>query len=98
MFGLNENDWNLVQRLCITPLKKAGAQVWVFGSRARGDHRPFSDLDLLYSPPSPGVSLSISQMKEAIEESRIGIKIDLVSEDELADSYRARVVHERVKV
>jgi predicted nucleotidyltransferase len=31
----------------VKPLLALGAEVFVFGSRARGDSQPFSDLDLM---------------------------------------------------
>ncbi|MBE9540577.1 MAG: nucleotidyltransferase domain-containing protein [Proteobacteria bacterium] len=33
----------------MNPLKNQGANVWIFGSRARGDHQEYSDLDLMVS-------------------------------------------------
>lgn len=46
-FGLRPKDWQTVQSLAIKPLQALGARVYVFGSRARGDHTEFSDLDLV---------------------------------------------------
>ena len=82
------------------PLKNSGAQVWIFGSRARGDYRPFSDIDVLYDfagnkrPPS-GLIYSI---KESAEESRLPFKIDMVDLCDLAQSYRDQVLQDRKSV
>ena len=44
-FGLSEDELNTLAQLVVGPLVGAGAKVWCFGSRARGDHKKFSDID-----------------------------------------------------
>ncbi len=95
MFGLTPSDWEIVRTTCIDPLKKLGVKVWVYGSRARGDHKKFSDLDILYHG-NPGAV--IHSIKEALEESRLTIKVDLVSADDLAESYRSNIFKDRREV
>jgi predicted nucleotidyltransferase len=46
--GLSEKNFKLVEELALKPLKSVDARGFVFGSRARGKHHPFSDLDILY--------------------------------------------------
>ena len=95
MFGLTPTDWEIVKTTCIDPLKKVGAKVWIYGSRARGDHKKFSDVDILYQgTPGPLIHL----IKEAAEESRLTVKIDLVSIDDLAESYRSNILRDRREV
>ena len=57
-FGLSREHWQLVDALALEPLRKLGCEVFVYGSRARGDHRKFSDLDVLLEHPK-GVSLAV---------------------------------------
>lgn len=97
-FGLSESQMEILLRLAIEPLKAAGASVWIFGSRARGDQVQFSDVDLLYSFSGKIPQGLISSISENLEDSRLPVKVDLVSEDELAESYRAGVIRERVSV
>ena len=47
-FGLTKVQFELLDKLAIQPLKKAGCKVWIFGSRAINKHQKFSDIDLLY--------------------------------------------------
>lgn len=96
--GLSEKHFQIVQDLAITPLKSCGARVWVFGSRARGDFRPFSDLDLLYQTATPLASGFLSKITEALEDSRLPIKIDLVQESDLAESYKENILRDRVEL
>lgn len=99
-FGLPEPEYNILFDLAVNPLKTAGAKVWIFGSRARGDQRPFSDIDLLYSfSPSksrpPGLVFEIGA---ALEDSRLSYKVDLVDLEHLAESYRPSVEREKIEL
>ena len=97
-FGLNQDELNLLHKLVVSPLKDRGCAVWIFGSRARGDHQPFSDIDILFECPqnSKLPAALLSQIKESIEESRLNYKVDLVSTEDLAKSYIDNVNRDRV--
>jgi predicted nucleotidyltransferase len=95
-FGLSQPQWELLTRLLLQPIKEAGGQVWIFGSRARGDYQQFSDLDVLVGGPvTPAL---ISSIGEQLEESTLPIRVDLVLEPNLADAYRSGVLNERVEI
>jgi predicted nucleotidyltransferase len=95
-FGLSQPHWDLLKRLLLQPIKEAQGRVWIFGSRARGDYRQFSDLDVLIGGPiTPNL---ISSIGELLEESTLPICVDLVLEANLADSYRTGVLKERVEI
>jgi predicted nucleotidyltransferase len=99
-FGLNDTHFKIVDALLFAPLKRNNIKVYVFGSRARGKHHPFSDLDVLYVlPKNINLNLSlISSLKEKLENSNLPIKIDLVSLDDLVDSYKSQVLSEMIEV
>lgn len=97
-FGLSSLEYQLLHDLALEPLRKAGARIWIFGSRARGDQKPFSDIDILIELGSdshlpPGL---LSQIKEAVEESRLPYKVDFVNITDLAESYRQGVLQDRI--
>lgn len=97
-FGLNERDWKIVQERAIRPLKDRQAKVWIFGSRARGDQKEFSDLDLLYEIRTPLPLSEIGKIQEDLEESRLPIRVDLVDLRDLAEGYRPSVMRDRKAV
>ena len=70
-----------------------GAQVWVFGSRATGRARPFSDLDLLVAPALDWVQRAA--LRDAFERSDLPFRVDLVEADGLSVGFAARVNAER---
>ncbi|MCB0367774.1 MAG: nucleotidyltransferase domain-containing protein [Bdellovibrionales bacterium] len=99
-FGLSDEHWKLVLDLAINPLKSKGAQVWVFGSRARGDHVRFSDLDILFAAED-GESFTLGEIgsiKEALEESDLPVRVDLVDDRVLAKDYREGVERDRIEI
>jgi uncharacterized protein len=75
-----------------------GAQrVRVFGSRARGDARPDSDLDLLVDlQPGRGL-LDLIAIKQDIED-LLGRHVDVVTEASLSPYLREKVLREAVPV
>ena len=69
--------------------------VWIFGSRAQGTHRPYSDLDLwIECDPQPS-DLQKQSLADAFEESDIPFKVDLVFGPELLEAYREQVFLQR---
>lgn len=98
-FGLEQRHWEAIERLVIAPLKAQGAHVWVFGSRARGDHKPFSDLDILFKLPGGSLASHLrAQMVEELEQSNLPIKVDVVAEEDLAQSYIQQILTDRIQV
>jgi uncharacterized protein len=91
---ITPNDARTVRRILDTVIP--GHEVWVFGSRATGRARPFSDLDLLITRPP---SLSWAQraaLREAFEDSALTFRVDIVVSDDLAGGFADRVLAERV--
>ena len=70
--------------------------VRLFGSRARGDHRPDSDLDLLVDRQPPrGHLLNLCNMTGRVE-ALTGLRVDVATEGMLYDSVRDRILEEAV--
>jgi uncharacterized protein len=67
----------------------------VFGSVARGEDRPDSDVDLLADLP-PGLSLFGLGRVEADLEAILGTRVDVVSAADLKPGVRERVEHDLV--
>jgi predicted nucleotidyltransferase len=54
------------------------ASVWVFGSRVTGSARRYSDLDLALQDDAPLDWGILAQLKDALSESDLTVKVDLV--------------------
>jgi len=97
-FGLASSELSLLQDIVVNPLKSLGASVWIFGSRAREEHKPFSDIDLLFELPKTVLipTGKLYEIKSNAEESKLPYKVDLVNIEDLAESYRDNVMADRV--
>ena len=73
-----------------------GAQVWVFGSRATGKARPFSDLDLLLTQPPKLNWAQRAALRDGFEASRLPFRVDVVESAGLAFGVAERIRSERV--
>lgn len=89
--GLTEEDLQILREA----LGPEGDRAWLFGSRARGDHRAYSDVGLLLDPDEGISSTRLSEIREALEESRLPFKVDLVRASDLAASYREGALRDR---
>jgi len=64
--------------------------VWAYGSRAVGNALPWSDLDLVvFTKVNQEYQLSL--LKEALEESNLPFRIDLLEWDWLPDDFKANI-------
>lgn len=99
-FGLTEEHLNFLEKHLITPLKEKKAIVYIFGSRANGKYKKFSDIDLLYRPSNTSDidDAFIYSLISFFEESSFPYKIDLVKESALANSYKDTILKERIEL
>jgi type I restriction enzyme S subunit len=74
----------------------ASAQVWVFGSRATGRARRYSDLDLAIDAGRPLTVDETAILREAFEESDLPYKVDIVDWHALSEPFRKIIGAERV--
>jgi predicted nucleotidyltransferase len=71
----------------------------VFGSRARGDHKPDSDLDILIDyDPSSGFSLIDVCAVERILREDLGLPVQATTRNALRSWLRRKVERDEVKV
>jgi predicted nucleotidyltransferase len=69
--------------------------VAVFGSRATGRARPYSDLDLLVLKPVRLTWAQRARLRDAFEFSDLPFRVDIVEEGELSAAVADRVRKER---
>ena len=71
-----------------------GARVAVFGSRATGHARPFSDLDLLVMEPRQLTWTQRADLRDVFEASDLPFKVDVVELDSLPKGMAQRAQEE----
>jgi type I restriction enzyme S subunit len=73
-----------------------GTGAWVFGSRATGRARRYSDLDLAIDADRPLTIDEIARLTEAFSDSDLPFKVDIVDWRVLDDRWRRTIATERV--
>ena len=67
------------------------AQVFAFGSRVNGNPRRYSDIDLAIASPQPLGLRKLRQLKDAFEDSNLGICVDIVDWSVADPTFKAAV-------
>jgi predicted nucleotidyltransferase len=67
-----------------------GTTVWAFGSRVKFTSRPESDLDLV-AFISPGQKDRLAELKEALDESDLPFRVDVLNWDGIPDNFKTNI-------
>ena len=95
-FGLSEHDLELVRGILDAQLR--GRPVYVFGSRATGNARPLSDIDLAVGGCEPLNLLERALLKEAFEESDLPMLVEVLDLNAIAPEFRRRISRDFVAI
>ena len=72
-------------------------RVWTFGSRVKACARPYSDLDLvLFAKPEQ--KSQVFALQEALEESNLPFKVDLLIWDEIPDNFKTNIQNQFISL
>ena len=93
-FGLTPSQYQYILDTVVKPLNLLGANIWCYGSRARGNYNPFSDLDLMVESDRD-LSGDLGNIIEQLENSNFPYKVDLVQFMHFAESYKSNYLSER---
>jgi predicted nucleotidyltransferase len=73
-----------------------GAKTWVFGSRATGRARRYTDLDLAIDAGRPMTLDEIARLSEAFSDSDLPYRVDFLDWHDIDYRWRETIVAERV--
>jgi len=93
---ISPTDWVIVRGILQTHVPEFA--VWAFGSRATGNAKKYSDLDLAVISDKP-LSLSVSaDLAEAFSESDLPFKVDVVDWATTSENFRRIIERNKVIV
>ena len=92
---LSADDRQLVCKILVTHLPPA-AKVWVFGSRATGRARRYSDLDLAVDAGRPLTLDETAILAEAFSDSDLPYRIDIVDWHAIDPGFRKVIAKTRI--
>lgn len=68
--------------------------VYLFGSWARGEATPISDIDLAIEAPTPLPPGTLARLRERLEESSVPYRVEVVDLKDADPAFRQRVLEE----
>lgn len=97
LLGLDIEQWAIeeTRRIVLDAIRGQEIHAYLFGSRARGDARPGSDIDVAldaYDAAVPKAPLAL--LRERLEESLIPFEVDVVDLADAPETLRAAVLRE----
>jgi predicted nucleotidyltransferase len=88
-FAANVQDGELQRLLAVIQSRLSPRAVWLFGSRARGDHRPDSDWDLVVALPDDAPEVALDPILGWSIRQEVGVPATILTarESELSESW-----------
>jgi hypothetical protein len=93
----SEQDLQQVKRIVLGALKGYPARVFLFGSHATGRATTTSDIDVAVVPTDELPSGLLSRIREALEESTVPYRVDLVDLSKTDSAFCRRVLQEGIE-
>jgi Predicted nucleotidyltransferases len=91
-----EQDIDLAHRIIRRHLPPEVADLYLFGSRARGKARRFSDIDVAVRAKCPLPPGLLAEVREELEQSNCLLEVDLVDLSEAGEALIAAVNREGI--
>jgi predicted nucleotidyltransferase len=92
-----KRDVDEARRIVLEALRGLPARVFLFGSFARGEDRPTSDLDVAILPLGPLPTGTLSLLRETLEASSVTFDVDIVDLAGAGEALRKRVLQEGIE-
>ncbi len=73
------------------------ANIYLFGSRARKDNTPQSDIDIAIENKTKIDSSILSNIREEIEESTIPFTVDIVDLNDVSKELREQILKDKIQ-
>lgn len=93
---LNPLDRSAIERIVALWLARVGAELKLFGSRARGDVLYVSDIDLALVAKQPIAAADMAMLREPLEESTVPFRIELIDYASAPTYLRAAIDREGI--
>ena len=93
---INPRDWVDVVRILHEQVPDT--EVWAFGSRAKRNAKPYSDLDLALITRQPLSLDQLASITDAFATSDLPIRVDLVDWASISQAFRALIEQDKVVV
>ena len=86
-----------VRRIVMDVVGGGKAAVYLFGSWARGEATPLSDIDVAIEPHTALPPGTLARLRERLEESHVPYRVDVVDLRRATPVFRRRVLEEGIQ-
>ena len=93
---ISDSEWQQVSDILQRYLPQY--EVWAFGSRVKGNAKPYSDLDLAIISDTPLPLALLAEVAEAFSESDLPWKVDLVDWATTSERFRQVIAEQKLLV
>ena len=93
---VHPDHWAIVTGILQTLIPER--EVWAFGSRARGNAKKYSDLDLAVVSQTPLGLVGMAALADAFSQSDLPYKVDVVDWAQASDRFRKIIEEQKVMV
>ncbi len=94
--AIDPRDRAAIARAVAPLARQYGVEVRLFGSRARGDARRVSDIDLALCASQPLPLAALAQIRQSLEDSPVPFRIDVVDYARASPDLRRAIDEEGV--
>lgn len=97
IFGLTKKHIDILKTIFEKHLaEQADIKVYLFGSRATGKFKEFSDIDVAIKSKDTNLKDKLFRIQDDLEESELPFKVDLLNWDEIAKEYLSNIKKQKV--
>jgi len=94
---LSINYLDLTREIVLNHIDCQRYNVFLFGSRAYGNAKPFSDIDVGVEGSEKLSSIIIAEIEEELEESIVPFKVDIVDFSRVSTTFKQQALKKIVK-
>lgn len=87
MFGLEDRHINFIKEMLKKNIPNPEAKFYIFGSRAKGNNRPYSDIDIAIDYCDL-TSVQKSKLKSDFENSTFPYEVDIIDLNTIKENFK----------
>ena len=94
---LKPDQLNIIRQILKTTLPP-NSKIWLFGSRVKGNAKPYSDIDLLIDLGRPLSLQELAVLKLAFDESNLPYKVDIADAATIGTLFKSTIQDQLVVI
>ena len=97
MFGLEDRHVNFIKELLKRHVPNSDAKFYVFGSRAKGNYREYSDVDIAIDCPDMTLDKRLKLLSD-FENSTFPYEVDIIDLNTIKDSFKNIIKDDLIEI